>query len=61
MVHLPYAVGNFDCNKFVSIYPNVKEMSVKNVTCHNSESWANRKIVHMWGKTTLRFSFHIWL
>jgi hypothetical protein len=50
MVDLPYVASNFDCNKFVSMYPNVKEMYVKiYVTFHNSESWANRKFVHLWG------------
>lgn len=38
----------------------LKKCMLKYVTFHNSESWANRKIVHLWGKTTLRFSFHIW-
>jgi hypothetical protein len=38
----------------------LKKCMLKYVTFHNSESWANRKIVHLWGETTLRFNFHIW-
>jgi hypothetical protein len=38
----------------------LKKCMLKYVSFHNSESWAHRKIVHLWGKTILRFCFHIW-
>jgi hypothetical protein len=35
----------------------LKKCMLKYVTFHNSESWAHRKIVHLWGKTTWGFAF----